>query len=265
MGPGELLGAPPIRALDPQTHMRRGPMRRSVIRLFTVALDAWISTALVCAMPLVASAHRTYAEINAGVSSLQPFSACLGDCNGNGQVTIDDLLTLVNIALGSAQPLACPDGVPSGDNVDIALILQAVSNALHGCPPPDVSGTWREDQYRLFFSSCDPDLTNSILEVVEQPLVCDYQLTQNGFTVMAQDCAGNTAMGSVDAAGILRFDLPAEQQTENGCTIGISPSESVPASVSPTVATFTLPITFSGACSGLSNCEIVIQATWTKL
>ena len=240
-------------------------MRRSIIRLFTVALDVWISTALVCAVLVVASVHRTHAEINAGVSSFQPFSACVGDCNGNGRVTIDDLLTLVNIALGSAQPSACPDGVPSGDNVDIVLILQAVSNAFDGCPPPDVSGTWREDQYRLFFSNCDTDLTNSILSLVEQPPVCDYQLMQNGFTVTTQDCVGNTAMGSVDAAGILRFDLPAEQETVNGCTIGISPSESVPANVSPTVATFTLPITFAGACGGFSNCEIVIKATWTKL
>jgi len=49
-------------------------------------------------------------------------------------VTIDGLITLVNIALGNAQPSACLDGVPSGADVDIALILQAVSNPLNGCP-----------------------------------------------------------------------------------------------------------------------------------
>lgn len=58
---------------------------------------------------------------------------CVGDCNDDRQVTVDDLLTLVNIALGSAPPSACPNGVPSDAEVDIALILQAVSNALNGC------------------------------------------------------------------------------------------------------------------------------------
>jgi hypothetical protein len=41
--------------------------------------------------------------------------------------------TLVNIALGDAQPSACPDGVPSGAGVNIALIIQAVTNALNSC------------------------------------------------------------------------------------------------------------------------------------
>ena len=57
----------------------------------------------------------------------------VGDCNSDGQVTIDELITLVNIALGNAQPSACPHGVPSGAEVNVALIIQAVNNALTGC------------------------------------------------------------------------------------------------------------------------------------
>ena len=48
-------------------------------------------------------------------------------------MTIGELITLVNIALGSAQPSACAHGVPDGVAVDIALIIQAVNNALNGC------------------------------------------------------------------------------------------------------------------------------------
>jgi hypothetical protein len=48
-------------------------------------------------------------------------------------VTVDEVITLVNIALGNAQPSACQDGVPSGAEVDIALIIQAVNSALNGC------------------------------------------------------------------------------------------------------------------------------------
>jgi len=58
---------------------------------------------------------------------------CVGDCNGDGEVTVNELMTLVNIALGTTEPSACVDGVPSGDNVNIALILTAVNNALNGC------------------------------------------------------------------------------------------------------------------------------------
>jgi hypothetical protein len=48
-------------------------------------------------------------------------------------VTISDLITLVNIAQGSALRAACPDGIPNGASVNIALIVQAVNHALNGC------------------------------------------------------------------------------------------------------------------------------------
>ena len=60
-------------------------------------------------------------------------NSCVGDCDGNGDVTVNELITLVNIALGYAPPSACPNGVPSGRQVNIALIVQAVNNALYGC------------------------------------------------------------------------------------------------------------------------------------
>ena len=33
---------------------------------------------------------------------------CVGDCNGDGEVTVDELLTMVNIALGNLPVTACP-------------------------------------------------------------------------------------------------------------------------------------------------------------
>ena len=58
---------------------------------------------------------------------------CTGDCHGDGQSTVDELLTLVNIALGNAQPSVCRPGVPRGAAVDVALIVQAVDQALSRC------------------------------------------------------------------------------------------------------------------------------------
>jgi len=59
-------------------------------------------------------------------------STCVGDCNGYGEVTVNEILTMVNIALGTADPTACASGIPSGSSVDIALILRAVNNDLSG-------------------------------------------------------------------------------------------------------------------------------------
>jgi hypothetical protein len=59
---------------------------------------------------------------------------CIGDCNGDQAVTVDEILILVDNVLDSAQASACAHGIPSGGPADIALILQAVNSALRSCP-----------------------------------------------------------------------------------------------------------------------------------
>jgi hypothetical protein len=81
---------------------------------------------------------RTPTRANTPTHTLVPTAtppppSCTGDCDGSGEVTVNEIITLVNIGLGNAQPSACPHGVPSGTEVDIALIIQAVNNALNGC------------------------------------------------------------------------------------------------------------------------------------
>ena len=61
-------------------------------------------------------------------------AVCIGDCTRTSEVTVNELITMVNIALGTAQAPACPHGIPSGSEVNVALIIQAVNNALNGCP-----------------------------------------------------------------------------------------------------------------------------------
>jgi len=57
---------------------------------------------------------------------------CTGDCNGNRAVTVNEVLTLLNMALGSTATCAV-NAEESGD-VTIDKILTAVNNALYGCP-----------------------------------------------------------------------------------------------------------------------------------
>jgi len=62
-------------------------------------------------------------------------STCTGDCNDNVAVTIDELLTMVNIALGNADVMTCAAGDANHDEqVTIDEILAAVNVALNGCP-----------------------------------------------------------------------------------------------------------------------------------
>jgi hypothetical protein len=58
---------------------------------------------------------------------------CEGDCNGDQVVTIDEVVVLVDIALGEQPVSACPHGATGP--VNIANLVKSVSNALYGCVP----------------------------------------------------------------------------------------------------------------------------------
>ncbi len=63
-----------------------------------------------------------------------PPPPCVGDCNRDGAVTVDEILTMVNIALGNASLSLCPTGDGNGDQqITIDEILSAVNSALNGC------------------------------------------------------------------------------------------------------------------------------------
>ncbi len=59
---------------------------------------------------------------------------CPGDCNGNSEITIDELLRGVAIALGEQSAATCRNVDRDGDGaVSIAELLRAVGTALDGC------------------------------------------------------------------------------------------------------------------------------------
>lgn len=64
-----------------------------------------------------------------------PSPVCAGDCNGNGNVTIDEIVTLVHIALGDMAIDVCPAGDNDQDGaITVNDILAAVQSTLAGCP-----------------------------------------------------------------------------------------------------------------------------------
>jgi hypothetical protein len=61
-------------------------------------------------------------------------AACVGDCNGDGMVKVNELITGVNIALGNQQVTECPafDRDKNGE-VRVDELVLAVNKALTGC------------------------------------------------------------------------------------------------------------------------------------
>jgi hypothetical protein len=87
-----------------------------------------------------------FAAALVAIGSLVPTPAgaqsCQGDCDGGGSVAINELIVLVNIALGSAPVSACTVGDANDDgSVTINELIGAVGIALNGCPAPAADAT----------------------------------------------------------------------------------------------------------------------------
>jgi hypothetical protein len=67
--------------------------------------------------------------------SPSPISGCVGDCDENGVVTIDELAKGVDLASSGAAADACPAGDRDGDDrIGIDELIASVNEALGGCP-----------------------------------------------------------------------------------------------------------------------------------
>jgi hypothetical protein len=63
-----------------------------------------------------------------------PSPGCIGDCNGDGEVTVDELIKGVNLALGTLPLSGCVSFDATGDGtVTVDEIVKAVNAALNGC------------------------------------------------------------------------------------------------------------------------------------
>jgi len=93
----------------------------------TIPSDAAVGTHLIhIASP------RDFATASFDVVPLA--ATCVGDCNGDATVGIDDLLQAVSVAFGDAAPSSCASVDANGDGtVSIDELLTAVQRALDGC------------------------------------------------------------------------------------------------------------------------------------
>ena len=67
---------------------------------------------------------------------------CVGDCNDDHEVTVDELIKGVDIALGTLPLGDCPSFDTNGDGeVTVNELIQGVNNALNGCPAAALTET----------------------------------------------------------------------------------------------------------------------------
>src|SRR5512143_2848783 len=122
--------------------------------------------------------------------------ACAGDCGNDGPVTIDELLRMVDIALGTAPLSGCINGdVDHDGEIRIDEILAAVYVAATGCPALAVDAATE--------GRCDP-----VAEPCMLPFPNDY------FPV----ADGSTGTGR-------RLSLVAESLPANVATVHVDPSD----------------------------------------
>ncbi len=112
-------------------------------------------------------------------------AACPGDCNGDGAVTVNELVLGVNIAFGSAAVTQCASLDASGDGtVTVSELIGAVNSALGGCGGGSFAGRYSG---RVTFDATHSGLIDLTAERSGQMLG----------TLMVSDASSRRAVGGV--------------------------------------------------------------------
>lgn len=94
-----------------------------------------VPTVVVTETPTIAPTEAATATPVVTPTTMPTPAGCAGDCNGSGTVTVDEIVTLVNIGLGTANVSTCLAGDTDGDHlISVAEIITGVNNSLNGCP-----------------------------------------------------------------------------------------------------------------------------------
>lgn len=132
--------------------------------------------------------------------------ACAGDCDGDGQVTVPEIVAVVNAALGQG-PMPCGTVDTDGDGiVQVPDLIAIVNLALHGCPAPfDYAATTTEPFRLLVRVDGDPAPNVRVL------LTDAMGLPPDGVAVEEVTSANVYFQGVTDAEG--RVEAPVKIPT----------------------------------------------------
>jgi len=207
-------------------------------------------------------------QLTATAFSQAPPTRCVGDCGNDGQVTVDEILTMVNIALGNADVSDCDSGDVNNDGqITVDEILTAVNAALSGCATPDVSGTRQRDQAVIRSSTCAAAVTEGVQDSIDAgEWNCTYEIAQSGQDLtITETCPDGTDIfpGTVDTAGRITV-VRIEQETENSCTFTQTTRLEANGAASTSTGVGRLQFDFSTGCA-FADCEIVVESRFSRL
>ncbi|MFQ5665153.1 MAG: hypothetical protein ACE5I7_01850 [Candidatus Binatia bacterium] len=169
-------------------------------------------------MALVLSALVALAGVRPATGHLAEL--CAGDCNGDDIVTVDELITGINMALTKVPADSCPSfcdpicgpicepPCPAVNLPTVTVLVRAVNNALHGCPG-DGSRELR------WFEGCGPPV------VAQQP--CPEDIGYCSGEQLGAPCAEFAAFcclpGSFCTAGHCNSPLICRRTPVGSCPI----------------------------------------------
>jgi len=213
---------------------------------------------LIAVLPSFFRVVATVALLSVASPSLAQEEACIGDCDGDGEVSFAELITLVEAGVGAGQAAAC--GVDG--EVVIDHVVQATGFASNGCP---VAGTPTPTPTAT--PTRDPSAPLGTRRFVVNPNNGGFYLALTGFTPRLGGFMGQT--NGVAEPAFLEFEAGVPDPETGIATIDVvGASEYLTASAN--LAGFAVnlclklevPITTAGVidCDGGSDYSIGLDA-----
>ena len=159
--------------------------------------------------------------------------ACVGDCSGNAEVTIDELIRGVGIALGNIAVAQCPpvDRNANGE-VSIDELIAAVNAALNGCPPPATAtpiATAPTPTRTVVLPPIDVRITApaSLAIVNQAAIIVTGTVTGTGVTVSVGGRAATITGGTFRVEGVALLEGPNTVTAVATDTLGQTATDSI--------------------------------------
>lgn len=189
-------------------------------------------------------------------------SECGGDCGGDGEVTVNEILALVNIALGSGDVSTCSAGDRNADGeITVDEIVAALQNALDGCPR-SVTQTWAESDLRLVRSTCPSEFTEALEAGLAKEATCPSEITIVRDQVTAIDCEEGVTTARIGSDGVAAGTESVSQQVGD-CRFDIELAFRADLRRSPTTIDYRANVSTSGPCP-FGGCEVIFASTLTR-
>ena len=214
---------------------------------------------------------------------------CVGDCNGDGAVEINELILGVNIALNVLDISQCPNLDDGQGTVTVDRLIAAVNSALCDCggcstPAPGTltptatgapvtpsatptSGAsvsmWTVDNYEVTSSDCTGVIEGAVLSGLRAQGSA-FTVRQSGEHVEIEDDEGNVFEGTADPDGTVHVQRSLSDSI-GPCDYQVDVDASANLSNSPTTATYDGVVNLSGFCLGLSDCSLQITSRWRQV